>query len=433
MAAGAIEIKLRTAQMEVFRCEKRFRVLVAGRRFGKTHLALVELMRAAWGRRGSTVWYVAPSYRQAKQIAWGRLKDLTRPFWSSRPNETDLSVRLRGGGVIALRGADRYDSLRGSGLDFVVLDEYASMRPECWNEVLRPALSDRRGRALFMGTPQGSDHLLEKFEQAEGDPDWEAFHFTTAQGGNVCAEELTSAARELDAKLFRQEFEASFENLTTGQAYYAFSSLENVARCEYRPAETLIWSLDFNVNPMCSVLVQCSGGRVEVLDEMILENANTVMACDAFFEKTREWQKRLGGAMRVEVFGDASGHQRRTSGTATDWSLIREFFAARKGLFTASISAGTSNPGVRDRIGLVNGRLCSASGERGLVVDPRCKELIRDLQRVRWKADGFGQPTSELDKTDRMRTHVSDALGYYVAQRFARRGAIGLKGERLLA
>lgn len=426
MRRVAVEVKLRAAQMEVFRCEKRFRVLVAGRRFGKTHLALVELLRAAWGRE-STVWYVAPSYRQAKQIAWERLKELTRPYWGCRPNETDLSVRLRGGGTIALRGADRYDSLRGSGLDFVVLDEYASIRPECWSEVLRPALSDRRGGALFVGTPQGSDHLFDKFEQGRQDPEWSAFRFTTAEGGNVCAQELTSAARELDERLYRQEFEASFENLTTGRAYYAFSFSENVEQCEFRPGEPLIWSLDFNVNPMCSVLAHYAGTRIQVLDEMILENANTPMACEALLEKTLEWRRR--GTVFVDVYGDASGYQRRTSGTATDWGLIREFFGQWKGQFAASHFATTSNPGVRDRVSLVNGRLCSASGDRGLVIDPRCRELIRDLERVRWKGDAFGQATNELDKTDRMRTHVSDALGYYVAQRFPMRAKGGLKGD----
>ncbi len=420
-----MEVRLRAAQMEVFQSGERFRVLVAGRRFGKTQLALVELLRAVWGRE-STAWYVAPSYRQAKQIAWDRLKKLTRPYWDGKPNETDLSVRLRRGGTIALRGADRYDSLRGSGLDFVVLDEYASMRPECWSEVLRPALSDRQGRALFIGTPQGSDHLLECYERARQDAEWRAFHFTTAQGGNVGAAELASAARELDERLYRQEFEASFENLTTGRAYHAFS-MANVERCEFQPGVALVWSLDFNVNPMCSVLAQCDGARIQVLDEMVLENANTRMACEAFLEKTREWRQR--GMVATEVYGDASGYQRRTSGTATDWGLIREFFGEWKGQLAGALRAATSNPGVRDRVSLVNGRLCSAGGERRMAVDPRCKELIRDLERVRWKVDGFGQATSELDKTDRKRTHVSDALGYYVAQVFPMRAAVGLKGD----
>jgi hypothetical protein len=424
-----VEIGLRPAQMNVFRCDKRFRVLVAGRRFGKTHLALVELLRAAWGK-GRTAWYIAPSYRQAKRIAWDRLKLLTEPYWAGKPNETDLSIRLQWGGVIALRGADQYSSLRGNGLDFVVLDEYASMKPECWTEVIRPALADRKGGALFIGTPEGADHLFERFEHAQKDEDWAAFQYTTLQGGNVTAEELASASRELDARLYRQEFEASFEGVAQGQAYYCFSRAETVKPFAYRPGLPLIWSLDFNVNPMCSVLAQRVDDSVHILDELILPDSNTVNACEAFLERTRHWAHH--GPITVEVYGDASGYQRRTSGTGTDWSLIREFFARWKGTYQATVRAATSNPGVRDRVALVNSRLQSASGERRLFVDPRCRELIKDFERVCWQLDGTGRVTTELDKSDRARTHISDALGYYVAEAFAMRGKVGERSGRLM-
>src|SRR5436309_12107299 len=121
-----MKIDLSATQAQVFRCSQRFRVLVAGRRFGKTYLALVELCQAAWGP-GRLAWYVAPTYKQAKRIAWKPLKEMTRPYWVRRPNETDLTISLTSGGTIALRGADQYDSLRGEGMDFLVLDEYASM------------------------------------------------------------------------------------------------------------------------------------------------------------------------------------------------------------------------------------------------------------------------------------------------------------------
>ena len=133
---------LKPPQGEVFQCAARFRVLVAGRRFGKTFLALTELIRAAL-RPGCLAWYVCPSYRMAKRICWKLLKEMTRPFWASKPNETDLRIELISGGSICLKGADNYDSLRGDGLDFLVLDEYASMAPEAWTEVLRAALADR--------------------------------------------------------------------------------------------------------------------------------------------------------------------------------------------------------------------------------------------------------------------------------------------------
>ncbi len=420
---------LRPAQMEVFLDEKRFRVLVAGRRFGKTHLAMIELLRAAWGK-DRKVWYVAPSYRQAKRIAWDRLKDLTRPYWQGTPHETDLSIKLRWGATIALRGADNYDSLRGDGLDFVVLDEYASMRPECWTEVLRPALSDRQGGALFIGTPQGRNHFFDQYEYARTNPDWSAYQFTTAEGGNVPSKELASAASQLDEQLFRQEFEASFDSGAIGRAYHAFAQAANVARCDYRPELPLVWSLDFNVSPMCSVVAQRQGEEVRVLDEMVLTDAHTGMACEAFLEKTRAWRGK--GPLTVEIYGDASGYQRRTCGTETDWSLIREFFGHWRGQVTVQMKAGQANPGVRDRVNIVNSRLCSAMGERRLFVDPKCRELLMDLDRVSWKLDDTGRVSSELDKSDKKRTHMSDALGYYLAAAFAGKGTFGERRERLM-
>jgi len=111
--------------------------------------------------------------------------------------------------------------------------------------------------------------------------------------------------------------------------------------------------------------------------------------------------------------------------------LIREFFGRLRGQIVLQMRTTSSNPGVRDRINIVNSRLCSAAGDRRLFIDPKCKELIRDLEQVRWKTDETGRATTELDKSDRMRTHVSDALGYYVAQAFAMRGKFGEQRERL--
>lgn len=426
MSTGA-KFRLKRAQWQVFACPKRFRVLVAGRRFGKTHLALHELVRAALQKPNAIAWYVAPTYRQAKRIAWSRLKELVRPDPACTIGETDLSIQFHGAGSIALRGADRVDALRGNSLDFVVLDEFATMKPEVWSEVLRPALSDRRGRALFIGTPQGHNHLYERFDAAQSQPEWAAFHFTTLDGGNVAPEELAGAASELDARLYRQEFEASFESAAVGRAYHSFTREQNVRPCAYDTNTRLVWSLDFNVNPMCSVLAQRNGDVVEVLDELVLEDAHTWMACEHFWKRVRSHERSdwSGAALPIDVYGDASGHQRRTSGALTDWNLIRDFFDRLRGQAVVRIKAATVNPGVRDRVNVVNSRLQNAAGETRLYIDPKCKELIADLERVCWRTDSFGQPITELDKSDRMRTHTSDALGYYLAQAFVPWNKIG--------
>ena len=195
---------------------------------------MVELCRAAWAP-GRLAWYVSPSYKQSKRIVWKALKKMTEPYWATLPNETDLRIELASGGTICLRGADNYDSLRGDGLDFLVLDEYAQIAAAAWTEVLRPALADRQGRALFIGTPQGFNHFHELYERAEDLPDWKAFQFTTAEGGHVSPTELESAAQEMDERTYLQEFLAKFQTLGVGRAYYAFDRVHNVKNIAFSP------------------------------------------------------------------------------------------------------------------------------------------------------------------------------------------------------
>jgi hypothetical protein len=316
-------VRLKPPQAVVFACDQRFRALVAGRRFGKTFLALVELCRAAWAP-GRLAWYVAPTYKQAKRVAWKPLKELTRPYWAGKPNETDLRIELVSGGTICLRGADNYDSLRGDGLDFLVLDEYASIASEAWTAVLRPALADKKGRALFIGTPRGFNHFHELVDSASSQPDWKAFQFTTAEGGNVSTEELESATHDLDERTFRQEFLASFETLGVGRAYHAFDRVQNVGKLGFDCRVPLSWALDFNMNPLCSVLAQVHGGRVHVLEEMILPDSNTLAACEELLSRTQKWN--TGFPLNINVYGDATAEQRRTSASGTDWQIVRDSF-----------------------------------------------------------------------------------------------------------
>jgi hypothetical protein len=407
-----MNVVLKPSQGIVFRSTERFRVLAAGRRFGKTYLALVELCRAAWGE-GSVAWYVAPTYKLAKRIAWKPLKEMTRQYWAGKPNETDLRIELTCGGTICLRGADNYDSLRGDGLDFLVLDEYASIAPAAWSEVLRPALADKQGRALFMGTPQGHNHFYELVERAGTLADWKAFQFTSAQGGNVTREELESAAKELDERIFRQEFEACFENLGVGRAYHAFDREHNVRNLGFSSGLGLCWAIDFNMNPLCSVLAQIHEGAILVLEELILPNSNTLAACEEFLSRTEKWCP--GGRLAVSIYGDATADQRRTSASRTDWEIVKEFFGRHRERFDVVFRVPGVNPPVKDRINCVNAKLRNQVGEYRLLVDRDCKHLIQDLEQVAWKADPYGNPLGALDKSDAKRTHVSDALGYLVA------------------
>ena len=410
-----VRINLRRLQGRVFHNDRRFRVLVAGRRFGKTYLAITELCRAAWGE-GKVAWYVAPTYRQAKRLVWKPLKEITRPFWAGKPNETDLTIQLTTGGTISLRGADNYDSLRGEGLDFVTLDEYASMHPEAWIEVLRPALADRRGKALFIGTPTGLNHFYDLFQEARNRPEWAAFQFTTEEGGNVAVEELESAASEMDERVYRQEFQGSFENFGTGMVYYAFDRTLNVEAVSYQPEKKpLFWAIDFNVNPMCSVIGQEVAGRVQVLEELVLPASNTWRHCEEFVRRIGAWVQTHGGPVHVQVYRDATGNSRHSSADQSDWEIVRRELGRVPGLVREQFQVPKQNPSVKMRVNAVNAALCNQRQDRKLLVHPGCKQLIKDFERVTWASDGNGNLLTDIDKSDPTRTHVSDALGYKLA------------------
>jgi hypothetical protein len=288
---------------------------------------------------------------------------------------------------------------------------------EAFTEVLRPALSDRLGGALFIGTPKGRNHFYELFQAARELPDWAAFQYTTEQGGIVALHELEDARSDLDERTYRSEYQASFESLGQGSAYYAFDRVENVQRLAYNRSYPLLWALDFNVNPLCSVLAQEWNGQVHILQELILPNSNTLAACEEFLHRTA----KLPSNLNVYVYGDATGEQERTSASRTDWQIVKNFFGRYKDRFNASFRVPRSNPPVKDRINCVNAKLRNYAGHHSLLVDPACKQLIKDFEQVCWKADPNGNALAELDKSDPMRTHTSDAVGYLIAQDFPMR------------
>lgn len=150
---------LHAKQMEVYNSLARYRTVVAGRRWGKTQLSKTEMIREA-RKPGRLVWYIAPTYQMARQIMWEDLKDTVPRKWIKKINETQMSISLKNNSVIALKGADKPDTLRGVGLHFVVLDEFQDMRPETWNTVIQPTLASTRGRSLFIGCVKGDTRVL---------------------------------------------------------------------------------------------------------------------------------------------------------------------------------------------------------------------------------------------------------------------------------
>ena len=201
-------------QQQVFNDKSRFKVVAAGRRCGKSRLCAITLIiEALRCPQGSAVLYVSPTMGQSRQIIWDLLLDLGRDVIQAS-HVNNLDITMINGAKIYVRGADRPDTLRGVSLTYAVLDEVADIKPEAWEQVIRASLSDKRGSALFLGTPKGRNFFYDLFKLGEegADPDWKSWHFTTADNPLIDQKEIESAKKTLSSFAFKQEYMASFTN-----------------------------------------------------------------------------------------------------------------------------------------------------------------------------------------------------------------------------
>ena len=203
-----IDAQPHSGQLEVHNSDARFKVLSAGRRWGKTRLGVNECLDAA--SKGGRAWWVSPSYKTS-EVGWRPLRQIARKIPNAEVRLVDRMVTLPGGGFVAVRSADNPDSLRGEGLDFVVMDECAFMQREAWTEAIRPALSDRLGKALFISTPKGRNWFWESYQRGiNGEEGWQSWTFPTVNNPYIQASEVEAAKRDLPEIIYRQEYLAEF-------------------------------------------------------------------------------------------------------------------------------------------------------------------------------------------------------------------------------
>jgi hypothetical protein len=385
-------------QRQIIKSTARYRVVIAGRRFGKTVLGINECLLELQMGYKRLVWYIAPTYKMAKELVWEELVDSIPPHMILKKNESELSIVLRGSrSKIVLKGADNPDSLRGKGLNFVVFDEFADISEETWFKVIFPALADRKGKALFIGTPKGYNWAYDLFVTAETSPLWAAFQFTTAEGGNVDKEELEYAMRTMSPKHFNQEFNASFETLSN-RVYNYFNRKKQVdPGIEDLGAEIHV-GMDFNVNPMTASLSSVCGDQLHVFDEIEIPNGNTD-------EMAIELHRRYP-ARSIIIHPDPSGKSRKTSSPVgtTDFTILREA--------GFEVIAANKAPLIVDRVNEVNAMCLNSKKETRLFIHPRCKGLIKGLDGLTYK-----EKTSLIDKKLGI-DHLPDGLGYKIHNLF---------------
>ncbi len=384
---------LTNPQKNVIKDDSRFRVLITGRRFGKTFVAINEIAKFA-SIPNKKIWYVAPSYRQAKAICWGVLKEkMIYHKWVKSINHSDLTLTLKNNSQITLRGSDNESSLRGVGLNFLILDEFQDINKTAWYEVLRPTLSDTEGHALFCGTPRGfGNWSYDLYKMGENNKDWKSFQYTTLEGEQVSEDEIEQAKQDLDLRTFQQEYEATFVNYS-GMIYYNFSRDKNIIEKYNKNTGVLHIGLDFNVDPMSAVVCIIENDRIFVVDEIQIYSSNTNEMCDEI--KTRYKNKQ------IVVYPDPSARQRKTSaGGLTDLAILKN-----NGF---DVRCRSTAPLVRDRINAVNSKLKNVNGKNSLFIVKFCKNAIKSIERQIYK-----EGTHIPDK-DSGYDHMNDALGYLI-------------------
>jgi len=390
-------MKLTEPQQQISADNSRFRVVVAGRRFGKTYLAINELAKFARFPNKKCL-YIATTFRQAKSVIWEDLKDLLyRKNWVKKTNESDLTLTLVNGSTITLRSSENRDALRGTKYDFISLDEFADMHPDTWFSVLRPTLSDTNGHAMFIGTPKGRNHFYDLWLQGNATEEWSSWQFTTIEGGQVEQKEIEAAKRDMDERRFNQEYNAQFVEYES-VIFYAFSE-NNITKKDILPdARTpLHIAMDFNGNPMSALIAQKWQDTLHIFDEIEIWGSNT-------FEMVQEIRNRYGAQRQMFVYPDATGRANSTNSQVSNHVILQN-----NGF---KVVTDKTNPSVADSINAVNSMFKTHSGDIRLTIDPKCARLRECLLKHVYK-----EGTRIVDKNSG-HDHMTDALRYIVYRMF---------------
>lgn len=373
----------------------RFRVVLAGRRGGKTFLMMREACRFA-SKPNSVVWMLANSRQQIKSLCWTKLKKkLNKLNWIANTNESELTINLVNGSMICLKSAEQGDNLRGESLDACLMDEFCDIDlEEIWHQIIRPSLSDKKGHALFTGTPKaGNQAARDLYDNHLTKKNWASFSYTTADGGFVDAEEIEQARQDLSPKVFSQEYLANWENFA-GVIFGDFGAHNIREVRKPGPMEPIMVGMDFNVTPMSVVLGRQILNGVEIYDEIYIENSNTT-------EMIAEIRNRYP-TNPIVVFPDPAGVQRKSSaGGNTDIKLLE--------IAGFQTRYHRQHPLVRDRINAGNSLFYLRDDKTTrFYIDPVCKKTIACLKNWAYKPDSMTpDKNSGFD-------HGCDALTYMV-------------------
>jgi hypothetical protein len=366
------------SQAKFHRSEARFKGFSGPIGSGKSQALCQEAIKLSYINAGRVGLIGAPTYPMLRDATLATLFEIMNanliPYEYSKGDNV-LTMTDTGSRVLC-RSVDEFERLRGTNLAWFALDELTYTPEAAWL-VLEGRLRDPRAQRLCgfaVWTPKGFDWVYRKFisEPRRGYETTLAKPFENRHLLDQIPDFYDLLKSSYDEAFFQQEVLGKYLNVQAGLVYYAFSRQEHVTNIQVHPEVPLLWALDFNVDPMCSVVAQIVGGTVHVLDEIVLRHSSTLQACV-------EFQRRFPNHSRgVVIYGDASGNSVHTTGTS-DYHIVREFFAENYS-DCLLYKVPKANPSVRDRVTLTNSKLRNASGQVQLMVDSKCSELVKDFE-----------------------------------------------------
>lgn len=392
---------------------------------GKSQALCQEAIKLSYLNPGRTGLIGAPTYpmlRDATLASLIEVLDGNEIPYELNKGENVIVMRDTGSRIL-LRAVEEFERLRGTNLAWFGVDELSYTQEESWlrleGRLRDPEATQLCGFAVW--TPKGHDWVYRRFIVNSADL-YETIIATPFENRHILDKIPDFYDRlhgSYDEKFYRQEVLGEYLAVETNRVYSSFERKEHVREASPDGRQPLLWALDFNVDPMCSVVAQKLGDVLVVLDEIVIPRASTWQACEEF------WNRFGYHAAGVIVYGDASGQSLKTTGT-TDYQMIRQFFA-RTPYRGVDYRVPNANPLVRDRVLTMNARLRSANGGTHMTISPKCTELIKDMEEVVFKPG-----TTVIDKDrDSKRTHLSDALGYLVWQEGQHRPQFGEQPRRL--
>lgn len=406
------QVKLNKWQLSVAIDDHRFKVVCAGRRAGKSVLSRMVILQWATKTPG-LYWIVSPTYRQSKQIHWRDLLKEVPKSWVEKKNEVDLSIHLKNGSIIELKGAENPDALRGVKLRGLIIDEIATIRNWnwLWSEVLRPTLTDYESPALFISTPKGFNHFHELYLQGIKDnPVIKSWVFTSYDNPFVPKTEIDQARKELTEETFGQEYLAQFKSYV-GLVYKLFDrALHVIPPFDISESWTIYRAIDFgSTNPTACLWIA-------------VDRDDNWFVIDEYYDVGQTIDRHTGIILSnkysrnvANTFGDPSGAQ---------W--IKEF--SDRGLYVTPANKEISttyskwvNLGierVQEKLKIRWGHFVNALGKKdvpSLFVFENCENLIREFELYRWREKSVvaAQDLNEPDTPEKANDHALDALRYF--------------------